>query len=41
MLLKSGFKPGYGMDTALVILVDDLYQELDMGSVSPLILLDL
>ncbi|XP_042313958.1 EH domain-binding protein 1 [Sceloporus undulatus] len=29
---QSGFKPGYGTDTALVTLVDDLYEELDRSN---------
>lgn len=35
----SGLRPGDGTDTALVALVDDMQQELDRGTVTPLILL--
>ncbi|XP_053112164.1 uncharacterized protein LOC128327386 [Hemicordylus capensis] len=38
---QSGFHPGYGTETALVFLVDDLHQEPDSGSASLLDLLDL
>ena len=38
---QSGFRPGYGPETALVALVDDLHRELDRESVSLLVLLDL
>ena len=38
---QSGFSPGYGTETALVALVEDLRRELDRGSVSLLVLLDL
>lgn len=38
---QFGFRPGFGTETALVVLVDDLRQEIDEGSASLLILLDL
>lgn len=38
---QSGFRPGYGTETALIILVDDLHQELDRGNMPLLVLLDL
>ena len=38
---QSGFRPGFGTETALVALFDDLCQERDRGSVTLLILLDL
>ena len=38
---QFGFKPGYGMKLALVAVVDDLHQELEMWYVSLLVLLDL
>ena len=38
---QSGFRPGFGTETALVALYDDLCQERDRGSVTLLILLDL
>uniref|UniRef100_A0A803TBP9 Reverse transcriptase domain-containing protein n=1 Tax=Anolis carolinensis TaxID=28377 RepID=A0A803TBP9_ANOCA len=40
-LAQSGFRPGHGTETTLVALVDDLCRELDRGSVSLLVLLDL
>ncbi|KAF7235564.1 Cytosolic carboxypeptidase 4, partial [Varanus komodoensis] len=39
--LQSGFRPGYGTESALVALYDDLCREKDRGSVSLLVLLDL
>ena len=38
---QSGFRPGFGTETALVALYDDLCQERDRGSVTLLIPLDL
>ncbi|KAF7252394.1 Ubiquitin-associated domain-containing protein 2 [Varanus komodoensis] len=38
---QSGFRPSYGMETALVTLYDDLCRERDRGSASLLVLLDL
>uniref|UniRef100_A0A803TYG3 Reverse transcriptase domain-containing protein n=1 Tax=Anolis carolinensis TaxID=28377 RepID=A0A803TYG3_ANOCA len=38
---ESGFRPGHGTETTLVALVDDLRRELDRGSMSLLVLLDL
>ncbi|XP_061463050.1 uncharacterized protein LOC133375459 [Rhineura floridana] len=38
---QLGFRPGFGTETALVALFDDLCQERDRGSVTLLILLDL
>uniref|UniRef100_A0A803TP95 Reverse transcriptase domain-containing protein n=1 Tax=Anolis carolinensis TaxID=28377 RepID=A0A803TP95_ANOCA len=38
---QSGFRQGHGTKTALVALVDDLRRELDRGSVSLLVLLDI
>ena len=38
---QLGFRPGFGMETALVALYDDLSQERDRGSVTLLIPLDL
>uniref|UniRef100_A0A803T068 Reverse transcriptase domain-containing protein n=1 Tax=Anolis carolinensis TaxID=28377 RepID=A0A803T068_ANOCA len=38
---QSGFRPGYSTETALVVLVDDLRRELDRGSVTLLVLLDI
>uniref|UniRef100_A0A803TDF9 Reverse transcriptase domain-containing protein n=1 Tax=Anolis carolinensis TaxID=28377 RepID=A0A803TDF9_ANOCA len=38
---QSGFRPGHGTKTALVALVDDLRRELDRGSVTLLVLLDI
>uniref|UniRef100_A0A803SNL8 Reverse transcriptase domain-containing protein n=1 Tax=Anolis carolinensis TaxID=28377 RepID=A0A803SNL8_ANOCA len=38
---QSGFRPGHGTETALVALVDDLRRELDGGSVTLLVLLDI
>ena len=40
-LFQLGFRPGFGMEAALVTLWDDLCQEKDRGSVTLLILLDL
>ncbi|KAF7237138.1 Protoheme IX farnesyltransferase [Varanus komodoensis] len=37
----SGFRPGYGTESALVALYDDLCREKDRGSASLLVLLDL
>ncbi|KAF7235017.1 C-type lectin domain family 2 member D, partial [Varanus komodoensis] len=39
--LQSGFRPGYGTESALVALYDDLCKEQDRGSASLLVLLDL
>lgn len=39
-LFQSSLRLGFGMETALVILVDDLSRDLDRGSVSLLILFD-
>ncbi|KAF7254198.1 hypothetical protein EYD10_01049 [Varanus komodoensis] len=38
---QSGFRPGYGTESALVALYDDLCREKDRGSASLLVLLDL
>ncbi|KAF7240862.1 Receptor-type tyrosine-protein phosphatase T [Varanus komodoensis] len=38
---QSGLRPGYGTESALVALYDDLCREKDRGSVSLLVLLDL
>uniref|UniRef100_A0A803SWN1 Reverse transcriptase domain-containing protein n=1 Tax=Anolis carolinensis TaxID=28377 RepID=A0A803SWN1_ANOCA len=38
---QSGFRPGHGTEMALVALVDDLRRELDRGSVTLLVLLDI
>ncbi|KAF7243518.1 putative RNA-directed DNA polymerase from transposon BS, partial [Varanus komodoensis] len=38
---QSGFRPGYGTESALVALYDDLRRERDRGSASLLVLLDL
>ena len=38
---QSGFRPRHGMETALVILYDDLLREADRGKVSLLVLLDI
>uniref|UniRef100_A0A803TKZ4 Reverse transcriptase domain-containing protein n=1 Tax=Anolis carolinensis TaxID=28377 RepID=A0A803TKZ4_ANOCA len=38
---QSGFRPGFSTKTALVALVDDLRRELDRGSVTLLVLLDI
>lgn len=38
---QLGFRPGFGIETTLITLMDDLYQEWDGGSVSILALLDL
>ncbi|KAF7251725.1 RAS guanyl-releasing protein 1 [Varanus komodoensis] len=38
---QSGYRPGYGTESALVALYDDLCREKDRGSVSLLVLLDL
>uniref|UniRef100_A0A803T8P4 Reverse transcriptase domain-containing protein n=1 Tax=Anolis carolinensis TaxID=28377 RepID=A0A803T8P4_ANOCA len=38
---QSGFRPGHGTETALVALVDDLRRELDRGSVTLWVLLDI
>ncbi|KAF7238147.1 Sperm-associated antigen 17 [Varanus komodoensis] len=38
---QSGFRPGYGTESALVALYDDLCRERDRGSASLLVLLDL
>uniref|UniRef100_A0A803T782 Reverse transcriptase domain-containing protein n=1 Tax=Anolis carolinensis TaxID=28377 RepID=A0A803T782_ANOCA len=40
-LAQSGFRLGHGTETALATLVDDIHRELDRGSVSLLVLLDL
>ncbi|KAF7249994.1 putative RNA-directed DNA polymerase from transposon BS [Varanus komodoensis] len=39
--LQSGFRPGYGTESALVALYDDLCREKNRGSASLLVLLDL
>ncbi|KAF7253384.1 hypothetical protein EYD10_00388 [Varanus komodoensis] len=39
--VQSGFRPGYGTESALVTLYDDLCREKDRGSASLLVLLDL
>ncbi|KAF7247959.1 putative RNA-directed DNA polymerase from transposon BS [Varanus komodoensis] len=39
--LQSSFRPGYGTESALVALYDDLCREKDRGSASLLVLLDL
>lgn len=39
-LLLSSFRPGYGTKMALVAQADGMCQEMDMGSVILLILLD-
>ncbi|KAF7236067.1 hypothetical protein EYD10_17133 [Varanus komodoensis] len=41
VLERSGFRPGYGTESALVTLYDDLCREKDRGSASLLVLLDL
>uniref|UniRef100_A0A803SSM3 Reverse transcriptase domain-containing protein n=1 Tax=Anolis carolinensis TaxID=28377 RepID=A0A803SSM3_ANOCA len=38
---QSGFRPGFSTEMALVALVDDLRRELDRGSVTLLVLLDI
>ena len=38
---QSGFRPGFGTETAVVALYDDFCRERDRGSVTLLILLDL
>ncbi|XP_053120685.1 uncharacterized protein LOC128331367 [Hemicordylus capensis] len=38
---QTGFRAGYGVETALVGLMDDLYQGIGRGSVTLLVLLDL
>uniref|UniRef100_A0A803TWP1 Reverse transcriptase domain-containing protein n=1 Tax=Anolis carolinensis TaxID=28377 RepID=A0A803TWP1_ANOCA len=38
---QSGLRPGHSTEIAFVALVDDLYRELDRGSVSLLVLLDI
>ena len=38
---QSGFRPGYGVETALLALTDDLRRHLDQGGSALLILLDL
>uniref|UniRef100_A0A2D4LC27 Reverse transcriptase domain-containing protein n=1 Tax=Micrurus spixii TaxID=129469 RepID=A0A2D4LC27_9SAUR len=38
---QSGFRPGFGTETALVALLDDLWREWDEGSASILVLFDL
>ena len=40
-LFQSGFRPGHGVETALVALMEDLRRHLDQGGSALLILLDL